>query len=86
MGNPMLEFTLSIDLGLKERLTPHPTVDRAFIARALTTAAAEILDEHRYGAAPHQTAPARDGVIADDTGEQVGSWRISIKGFRPEAA
>lgn len=74
MGNPMLEFTLSIDLGT--------TVDRAFIGRGLATVAAEILDEHRYGQAPHQTAPARDGTIVDDAGEQVGSWRISIKGFR----
>lgn len=82
----MMEFSLSIDLAKQQRSNRHPTVDRAFIASALTTVAAEILDEHRYGDAPHQTAPAREGVIADDTGEQVGSWRLSIKGFRPEAA
>src|SRR5882757_1442263 len=64
-GAPMIEFSLSIDLAKKERSNPHPTVDRAFIARALTTAAAEILDEHRYGPAVHQTAPARAGTIAD---------------------
>jgi hypothetical protein len=57
----MIEFSLSIDLGKKERITPTTQgmpVDRAFIARALTTAAAEILAEHRYGRAVHQTAPA----------------------------
>lgn len=81
----MMEFSLSIDLGLKERHNPHATVDREFIARSLATVAAEILAEHRYGDAPHQTAPARTGAIVDDAGDQVGIWKLSIKASRPEA-
>ena len=66
----MLEFSLSIDLGKRERITPETEslpVDRAFVARCLIALAAKL-----------QTGTDPRGVICDDTGFEVGNWGFSL--------
>jgi hypothetical protein len=66
----MLEFSLTIDLGKKERVDEHTLsmpVDRDFVARALTGAADEIL--------AGKNSP---GIILDEEGIEVGDWRFSL--------
>jgi hypothetical protein len=68
----MIEFSLSIDLGKKERIDRNADrgcpVDRAFVARALVALAAEF------------QAGSRDprGPICDEIGLEVGSWQFSL--------
>jgi hypothetical protein len=66
----MLEFTLKIDLGKKERDRPDPDrcpTDRRFIAAALKAAAEEVL-----------AAEDTEGVVVDDTDFPVGGWKIGL--------
>jgi hypothetical protein len=76
----MIEFSLSIDLGKKERNNPdadvRTPVDREFIARVLQSVAAEILSDDK---------PVRAAIV-DETGYQVGSWKLGLGGFYPSAA
>jgi hypothetical protein len=67
----MLEFSLALDLGKRERITPETEslpVDRAFVARCLIAVAAKIQE---------QGAGSR-GPIVDDTGLEVGNWGFSL--------
>jgi hypothetical protein len=66
----VIEFSISIDLGKRERITPETEsmpVDRDFVARSLVALAAKL----QAGTDPR-------GVIRDDTGLEVGSWRFSL--------
>jgi hypothetical protein len=68
----VLAFSLSIDLGKKERFDRSTDrsmpVDRAFVARSLLALAAKI-----------QADKNRGGDILDETGLEVGSWKFSMK-------
>jgi hypothetical protein len=67
----MIEFSLSIDLGKKERVVARSAesmpVDRAFVARALIDLAAKI-----------QAGKDPRGIITDDTGLDVGNWKFKL--------
>jgi hypothetical protein len=69
----MMEFTLAIDLGKKERIDPDEDggmpVDRAFVAQALVDLAANV------------QAGGKQGAILDETGLEVGGWRFSLLPF-----
>ena len=67
----MMEFSLSIDLGKKERVKPTDRsmpVDRAFVAQSLIALAAKI-----------PTGKDSRGTILDEADHEVGGWQFSIK-------
>jgi hypothetical protein len=71
----MIEFTLSIDLGKKERIdlsagSISMPVDRAFVSQSLIALATKI----QAGRDPR-------GVICDDAGLDVGNWKFSLLPF-----
>ena len=70
--SPMIGFSLSIDLGKKERVKASGAgsvpVDREFVARSLADIAAAF------------QAGNKDprGYIVDQTGLEVGSWKFAL--------
>jgi hypothetical protein len=66
----MIEFSLSIDLGKKERVKPGDQsmpIDRDFVSRSLIALATEL-----------QARNSGHGAILDDTGANVGGWKFSL--------